>query len=251
VPLAALEALADPDDRDGDGISGRLAIVPALDGAAPARRVGRFGWKAEQPDVRHQVGAAFLGDLGLTSSVFPRGPCTARQAACERRPHGGAPEVAEAILRAVTTYVRLLGVPARRNVTAPAFTCGERAFLALGCAGCHSPRLRTGVVSDLPELSHVDIVPYTDLLLHDMGEGLTDGRPVQGASAREWRTPPLWGIGLLAKTAGHVELLHDGRARGYSEAVLWHDGEAKAARDRYVALPAEERRCLIAFLESL
>jgi CxxC motif-containing protein (DUF1111 family) len=151
----------------------------------------------------------------------------------------------------VAFYTQTLGVPARRNLSDPAASAGERLFYAAGCAGCHTPTLRTGTLRGVPEVSNQMIHPYTDLLVHDMGDGLADGRPDFQASGREWRTPPLWGIGLVYTVNGHTTLLHDGRARSLLEAVLWHGGEAASARERVRRFSARERAALVAFLQSL
>jgi CxxC motif-containing protein (DUF1111 family) len=249
VPEALLERLADPDDRDHDGISGRQNRVPdVLRGTLVP---GRFGWKAEQPSVVQQSSAAFVADLGITSSLFPAENHTPNEEACRDLPNGGTPELGPDILAAIGIYARALAVPARRNVDDPLVSRGEDLFGELGCAGCHVPTLRTAPLADIPELPAEDIHPYTDLLLHDLGAGLADERPAFEADGREWRTPPLWGMGLVKKVNAHEFLLHDGRARNAMEAVLWHDGEAASARARFTALPRAERQALLAFLASL
>jgi CxxC motif-containing protein (DUF1111 family) len=148
-------------------------------------------------------------------------------------------------------YSRVLNVPARRNSSDPAVLRGQQLFAQANCAVCHVPKLKTGESPDLPELSNQTIRPYTDLLLHDMGEGLADHRPVFSAGERDWRTAPLWGIGLVLKVDGYTFFLHDGRARNLAEAILWHGGEAQAARENFRALPKTDRDALVAFLESL
>lgn len=249
VPPAELAARVDPDDTNRDGISGRQNQVPD---ATTGRLVpGRFGWKAEQPTVVQQCASAFAGDMGLTSALFPHENHTLQETACNDAPTGGSPEVSEHVLAAVGVYARSLAVPARRQVDAPAVAQGEDLFEQVGCAKCHVPTLRTAPLADLPELPAEPIHPYTDLLLHDLGEGLSDGRPVFAADGREWRTPPLWGLGLVRQVNGHTSLLHDGRARDAKEAVLWHAGEALPARNAFMALAADERRALVAFLDSL
>ena len=142
-------------------------------------------------------------------------------------------------------------MPARRDIDQANVRQGEAVFEAAGCAACHAPTMTTGTEAALPELSNQTIHPYTDLLLHDMGDGLADGRPDFEASGREWRTSPLWGIGLVRRVNSHLFLLHDGRARGFMEAVLWHGGEATAARDAVIAMPKTDRDSLVAFLDSL
>lgn len=257
VGLGLLEAvsdeeisrLADPDDRDRDGISGRMNQVWNV---RTQRRVrGRFGWKAEQPTVEQQTAGAFAGDMGLTSSLFPTDNLSPAQASAIERPSGGSPEVDDVTLRAVVSYVRTLGVPAARPLASDAKEQGSQLFARLGCTSCHVPSLTTGPVADLPGLSEQEIHPYTDLLLHDMGKALTDGRPSYGATGSEWRTAPLWGLGLYAKVNGHTLLLHDGRARNVAEAILFHGGEAEAARRAFVEATAQERKTLIAFIEAL
>lgn len=254
LPDADLLAYADPDDRDGDGISGRPGT--ALDPATGEPALGRFGWKASQKDLRHQAAAAFAGDLGLSTSLHadPHGDCTAGQTACRTAPTGsddGKPEISDTLLDLVTFYSRHLAVPARRGVDRPAVLAGRRLFRDAGCDACHRPTLTTGAHPDEPALSHQTIWPYTDLLLHDMGPGLADELPEGGAEGGEWRTPPLWGIGLTETVSGHTFFLHDGRARSLLEAILWHGGEAEAARDRVAAMTAEQRSALLAFLASL
>jgi CxxC motif-containing protein (DUF1111 family) len=247
IPEAAIEALADPGDRDRNGISGRANRV--FDAARRTDTLGRFGWKAGQPTVRQQVAAAFRGDLGITSSLFPEQPCTNAQTACARAPSGGSPELADEVLDLVTFYAQTLGVPARRNPSTA--RPGEALFRKLGCADCHVERFVTGPDPALPILAGQEIHPYTDLLLHDMGEHLADGRPEFAADGREWRTPPLWGLGLVRAVSRHTRFLHDGRARNVEEAILWHGGEAEAARRAYTALARSERDQLLFFLDSL
>ena len=244
-----LDRLADPEDSDGDGISGRVNRVWDVAKGAPAH--GRFGWKGEQPNVHQQVAAAFRGDIGITSSLFPAESTTALQLESVKAPSGGEPEVSDEILDLVTFYTKTLAVPARRSIEDPVVLDGERLFRSLGCNACHVETLLTGEDPLFPELSNQTIHPFTDLLLHDMGEGLSDGRPVFEAGASEWRTPPLWGVGLVFMVNRHRNLLHDGRARGLEEAILWHGGEAAASRDGFKSLDAKNRRALIAFLQSL
>jgi CxxC motif-containing protein (DUF1111 family) len=249
VAPETLEKLADPQDRDHDGISGRLNQV--MDHAKQALAIGRFGWKAEQPTVTQQIAGAFLGDMGLTSGLFSDDGCGQGQDACRAAPNGGVPEVEPHVLDAITVYACSLAVPARRDLDVPSVKRGEGLFETLGCARCHVPTLRSLPLALLPELTEQDIHPYTDLLLHDMGEGLSDERPSFEAEGREWRTPPLWGIGLVSKVNEHTFFLHDGRARNLGEAIVWHDGEARASREDFERLPRSDRESLIAFLESL
>ena len=247
---------ADPDDRDGDGISGR----PNMVWSAPEHRVtlGRFGWKAGKASIADQSAAAFRGDLGLSTPLHPEpsGDCTPTQGDCLSAPHGGASkddtiEVTQQMLDLVVFYSRNLGVPARRDVGDPQVLAGKRQFYAAGCPACHTPKYVTRRIPDRPEQTFQLIWPYTDLLLHDMGDGLADNRPEGDADGREWRTPPLWGIGLTELVSGHTQFLHDGRARNLLEAILWHGGEAEAAKQRVVAMPPADREALLRFLGSL
>ncbi|SFM38405.1 di-heme oxidoreductase family protein [Marinobacter zhejiangensis] len=248
IPEAALMANADPHDEDGDGISGKANQV--WDKAEQRTALGRFGWKAAEPNIHQQSLGAFAGDMGLTSSLNPATDCTEAQN-CHQLPDGGTPEVSDKVAGFVTFYASSLAVPARRNLNTPEVSRGARLFNDSGCAACHTPRYQTGTVADRPELSNQTIWPYTDLLLHDMGEGLADGRGEFLADGREWRTPPLWGLGLAQTVLPRTGFLHDGRARTLEEAIIWHGGEAQPANDRYRAMPAPDRVALLRFLESL
>ncbi len=255
VPAAEILAAADPDDADHDGISGRPALLPASDGPA----LGRFGWKGGTATLRDQSAAAFSGDMGLSTLLHPDpwGDCTPAQTACRAAPAGAEPgirdgvEVSDESLDLVTFYARNLAVPERPLAGDPAVLQGKRVFYDAGCIACHSPKHVTARLTGQPEQSFQLIWPYTDLLLHDMGEGLADHRPDGRATGSEWKTPPLWGIGLAAQVAGRAGYLHDGRARTLLEAVLWHGGEAAPARDRIIALPPADRNALVTFLDSL
>jgi CxxC motif-containing protein (DUF1111 family) len=249
VTEATLLEPADPDDANGDGISGRPNRV--WDAARGESALGRFGWKANQPSIAQQNQAAFGGDMGLTTPLFPDANCAEGQDACRAAISGGEPEVVPSIVELVDLYVALLAPPARREVGDAEVLRGRDLFTALGCASCHRASMTTGPCEEHPELAHQAIRPFTDLLLHDMGEELADGRPDFEASGREWRTPPLWGVGLLDRVNGHTFLLHDGRARGFAEAILWHGGEAEDAREQFRGLPRADRQALLAFLESL
>lgn len=244
IPEETLLALADPDDADRDGISGRPNQV--LDVADQRTKTGRFGWKANQPSLRQQVAHAASADMGLTSELYPK------QQGQEPGAAPGAPEVTPEELERLVFYMRLVAPPKRRDWDTAPVLRGKAVFRAIGCSGCHvATAFETGTVPGFPELSGQKIHPYTDLLLHDMGEGLADGRTDGLATGREWRTPPLWGIGLQEAVNGHTRLLHDGRARNVEEAVLWHGGEAVSAQERYVRLRREDREALLAFLKSL
>ena len=249
IPESRLLELADPEDEDGDGISGRENRV--WDVAAGALRVGRFGWKAEQPSVRQQAAGAFAGDLGITSSLFPEQACMPNELDCDGATGAGEPEITDEILDRVVRYSELLAVPARLRYRDEAVLRGKERFAELGCEGCHTPSHRTRADAELEEVRDQLIWPYTDLLLHDMGEELSDHRPSYAASGGEWRTPPLWGIGHYQAVNGHERLLHDGRARGVAEAILWHGGEASDARRAFIELSANDRLDLVAFVESL
>ncbi|NJM30555.1 MAG: thiol oxidoreductase [Rhizobiales bacterium] len=248
VPEAALRALTDPDDRDGDGISGRINKV--WDSAQQAKMIGRFGWKAGQPDLLNQNASAAIGDIGLTTSLHRIENCSEAQTSCRSAITGGEPEMDDGFLEKLTLYTASLSVPAQRNADAPEVKRGGEVFRALGCASCHMPTLRAGHHAR-PELAGQTFHPFTDLLLHDMGPGLADNRPEFEASGSEWRTPPLWSLGLVPMVNGHDNLLHDGRARGFAEAILWHGGEAEAAKEAFRNAPKDEREALIAFLKSL
>lgn len=249
IPESRLRELEDADDSDGDGISGR--VNPVWDVEAGELAVGRFGWKAEQPSVRQQVAGAFIGDMGITSVVFPRQECTESETECQSATSGGDPEITDELLERVVRYSQLLAVPARFVFADEDVLRGKTLFSELGCQSCHTPNHQTAASGVLEEVMDQSIWPYTDLLLHDMGEALSDGRPSFGAAGNEWRTPPLWGLGHYPVVNGHDRLLHDGRARGVAEAILWHGGEAEIAKQGFVELPASDRLDLIAFVESL
>jgi CxxC motif-containing protein (DUF1111 family) len=248
IPESRLRELADANDEDGDGISGRINHV--WDVAAGAEAVGRFGWKAEQPSVLQQSAGAFNGDMGITSRLFPQQNCTASQPECDAALAGGEPEISDELLEKLVLYSSALAVPGRRAPDHADVLRGKALFAELGCDGCHVPSHQTGDAA-LPELSHQRIWPYTDLLLHDLGDALSDERPTFDANGNEWRTAPLWGIGLIRAVNGHDRLLHDGRARGVAEAVLWHGGEAEASADAFRQLNRDERDALVRFVESL
>ena len=246
IPEKVILAYADEADINRDGISGKPNFV--WDVVAQRYAIGRFGWKANQPTLRQQVAAAYNDDMGLTTSLFLIENSAGQPQLTE---HGTTPEVSDEILDVVTFYVRTLAVPARRDVDNPQVKQGEQLFAQAQCANCHIPTLRTGVLTGVPSVSNQTIHPYTDMLLHDMGPGLADNRPDFHASGSEWRTPPLWGIGLIRTVNGHTNFLHDGRARNLMEAILWHGGEAEASRQVVEQMSKTERDALIAFLESL
>jgi CxxC motif-containing protein (DUF1111 family) len=264
IGMGLLEAIAEADILDNaraqlrrdDAIHGIPNRV--WDAFTGTTTIGRFGWKANVGSLAHQTAAAFQADMGITSTRFPHAPCTAKQVACLAAPRGGrdgGPEIDDRTLADVIFNQAVLAPPAARDPADPSVRRGAAAFAEARCDVCHRPVYTTAAVVDGPYTSAVlgsqTIRPYTDLLLHDMGEGLADGRPDYLASGRQWRTPPLWGIGLVPDVNGHSYLLHDGRARGIMEAILWHDGEAREARDRVVRMDREERMALVKFVESL
>lgn len=248
VGLGLLEAIdestileaADADDADQDGISGRIQVVSDPETRQP--RLGRFGYKAGQARLRHQIAAAFNSDMGVTTPIFP---------GSDGKSASGEPEVTTGELDHLTRYLSTLGVSARRNLEDPIAQRGERLFLQAGCARCHTAQLQTGPFHPLAELRNQAIQPYTDLLLHDMGPGLADNLGEHRASGAEWRTAPLWSIGLTAGISGREAFLHDGRARTLVEAILWHGGEAANSRMTFLKFSATDRTALIRFLNSL
>lgn len=269
IGLGLLEAVhagdilkrADPDDHNGDSVSGRANWT--LDRSTGSKVLGRFGWTANQPNLRQQSAAAFSTDMGLSTSLFsdPWGDCALTQVKCRALPHGQGrfssktslePEVPDVLLDLVTFYVGNLGVPRRRNADDPTVLLGKRVFHETGCASCHTPNYLTRDDETVRAEHRRQLIwPYTDLLLHDMGLDLADKQIDGTAANREWRTPPLWGIGLTKQVSGHTQFLHDGRARSLEEAILWHGGEGEFAQQRFLRLPRAERAALIAFLESL
>jgi CxxC motif-containing protein (DUF1111 family) len=257
VPVEILQALEDPDDADGDGVSGRIGWVIDDNGE---RVPGRFGWKAMHANLIDQGAAASIGDIGLTTPVHWEQNCPDGQTRCAAFPQYGI-EVGGIGLERMATYQRLTAVPEARGIDDPVVRHGEEVFRDFGCAGCHMPTLRTGDFAPLllsyDDRYRLDVLanqtfhPFTDLLLHDMGEGLADWRPEGGATGTEWRTAPLWGIGLVETVNHHTRLIHDGRARGIAEAILWHGGEAEAAKEAFRTAPADTRAALITFLNAL
>ncbi|MES0135247.1 c-type cytochrome [Mesorhizobium sp. M0016] len=251
IAPADILAHADPDDRDG--ISGKPNMVRDL--SSGQLTLGRFGWKAQTASIRQQAADAFAGDIGISTPEEPShwGDCTAAEEACLAMPNGvqkrlGPVEAPPPVMDLVTFYSQNLAVPARRDVGAPAVLAGKTLFYEMGCIACHTPKFVTmrGNKAQAFQL----IWPYSDFLLHDMGPGLADGQAVGDATGSEWRTPPLWGIGLTKTVNGNAFFLHDGRARTLAEAILWHGGEGQKARDRFAAANTADRDALIKFLES-
>ena len=243
-------ARADPDDADGDGISGRPNYAP--DPADGEIKLGRFGWKAGAVSLRYQSAGALAGDMGITSGLYPVANCSDVQPECLGVTSGGTPEIVETDFKDLVFYIQLLSPTARRHTDDPRVTRGEELFAEAGCAACHETRMVTGYNEETPILSNLVFQPYSDFLLHDMGEGLADRRPEHVATGCEWRTQPLMGLGYTEQVnAAHAFYLHDGRARNLMEAVLWHGGEGKRARNAVLAMPKADRDALVAFLKSL
>lgn len=306
IPVEVLQSMEDPEDENSDGISGRISWVP--DVVHGGQSVGRFGWKASTPSVLHQSSGAYQADMGLTSRFFKDENCTSKQTACieqaEREKNtGDNPDISDVELASVEFYGRLLAVPQRRGYDPETKTWdeeikrGAELFTQVKCDSCHVRYFKTGdalesalgTVKNFSELvktgeniavlSHQDIWPHTDLLLHDLGgscepmaretaegeecdsgqacfwvqrcDGLADGRPAQTASGTEWRTTPLWGLGLVQVVNPQAGFLHDGRARTVEEAILWHGGEAEGSKNAFMELAASERSQLMKFLHSL
>jgi CxxC motif-containing protein (DUF1111 family) len=234
IDESTLEALEDPDDANHDGISGRRNLVWNPD--TMQTETGRFGWKANAPNLRVQAAGAAVNDMGLTNKVFPPAD-------------GSDSDMNDTQLDQMTFMVSTIAVPAAGE-RAPIAWRGREMFDQMGCSGCHVTTLVTGA-SSIPQLAGQEIHPFTDMLLHDMGDGLADNRPDFGATGSEWRTTPLWGIGLAQVVRDTVTFLHDGRARTLEEAILWHGGEAEAAREAFRTAAAPDRHALIAFLTTL
>lgn len=264
IGLGLLEAIEEEDvlanarqqAKRADAIKGKPNRV--WDAYANKEMLGRFGWKANVASLAHQTGGAFLGDIGITSTLFPVENCTKAQEDCLKAPNGsenGEPELSDRLFNEIVFYQAVLAPPARRNVSDADVLKGQKLFDQAQCAVCHTPSYTTGKVP-FPALSSAalegqKIWPYTDLLLHDMGEELADNRPDFEASGRQWKTPPLWGIGLIPDVNNHMRLLHDGRADGVEEAILWHGGEAEQSKNVFMNYSAQERAALIRFVESL
>lgn len=247
---------ADPDDKDGDGISGRINYV--MDKRAGKLRPGRFGWKASEPTVYQQSSHAAVGDIGLSVPILPShvGDCTEKQTICHQFPHGGQAnlgglEVPHVPMDLMAFYSANIAVPQRRNTDDAKVLAGKKEFYDAGCAACHLPKFVTSREAEFEQHRFQLIWPYSDFLLHDMGPELADGRPVGDASGSEWRTAPLWGIGLAQTVAPEAGFLHDGRARTLLEAVLWHGGEAEASKTKVMEMESAARDALLAFLNSL
>jgi CxxC motif-containing protein (DUF1111 family) len=246
IPEESILAKQDIYDADGDGISGKANYVWNIE--LTKKTLGRFGWKASSPTILQQTAAAYAQDMGITTFLFPR------------ESSWGQPqydnldddvELSDSLLHATAFYMRSLAVPAARNVKDPEVKRGRELFNSIKCASCHTPKHRTGVDVAFRSVSNQLIFPYSDLLLHDMGDGLADNRPDFLADGKEWRTPPLWGIGLTEIVNGHSYFLHDGRARTLTEAIMWHGGEGEGSRELFRNLSTADRNALLKFLKSL
>ncbi|RYY03522.1 MAG: thiol oxidoreductase [Gammaproteobacteria bacterium] len=253
--LGLLQSVAQTDlenfekDVKSNGVKGKINWVWNAETQEIA--VGRFGLKANNPSIRTQILDALIGDLGITSHLHPNENCMPLQVECLKAPSGNNPEFSDAQLADVEFYFLDVAAPARRNSDDPVVQKGETIFREIGCAQCHRETLHTEKNNQLPHLSELEIHPYTDLLIHDMGSGLADNREDFGASGRDWRTTPLWGIGLTQLISESQSYLHDGRARTLTEAILWHDGEAKISREKFAALSRVKRDAFETFLLSL
>lgn len=241
----------DENDKDSDGISGRANRVYSL--VKQSIVLGRFGWKAGKSSLLEQNAAAFNGDIGITSYLFPEEDCPLVQIDCKANKTPD--DISSHLLKKVTTYTQLLAVPMRRKMNSPKVLRGKELFNEMSCVKCHTPSYTTGDTSRFIVLNHQQIYPYTDLLLHDMGDELADSqgddKNEEEATVREWRTPPLWGVGMFQIVNGHTRYMHDGRARNLAEAILWHGGEGQKARERFIKLSVADRESVVEFLKSL
>ncbi len=246
IPEQTILSMADPNDADGDGISGKANYV--WDAEHQRQAIGRFGLKANMPSILTQVAGAYNQDMGITNKIFPVESSFGQPQA---PPPSTQTDLADTMLQAVAFYVKTLAVPARRDTRDPVVMQGQKLFAQIECARCHQPDLQTGIDVRFPWISNQRIHPYTDMLLHDMGSGLADNRPDFLANGNEWRTAPLWGIGLFEKVNGTPYYLHDGRARSLEEAILWHGGEAQHSKELYMQLSRADRDAVLRFLKSL
>jgi CxxC motif-containing protein (DUF1111 family) len=253
--LGLLEAVSEADilaiaeRQKAQGVNGRPNYV--WDAIGKRVALGRFGWKSNQPSIRQQIAAAFHGDIGVTSPIFEKENCPPVQEDCAYQPPGNQPELVDPNWDELEFWTHTLAVPARRDVDTPGYKRGERLFVEAQCAVCHVAEMKAGVLPGLSQIRGQVFHAYTDLLVHDMGQELADGRPDFKAGPRDWRTPPLWGLGLSETVNGSTAMLHDGRARNATEAILWHGGEAKAAREAFRNMPKADREALLKFLSSI
>jgi CxxC motif-containing protein (DUF1111 family) len=257
IGLGLIEAISENDilqrvdvsDANGDGISGKANYV--YDVINKTHKLGRFGWKANVSNLYQQTAGAFLGDIGITSWLFKNENCTSIQNDCQMAINGGSPEIDSINLNHTVLYSRTLSVPIRRNFKDENVLLGKMIFRNIGCENCHASKYTTGNQAPIDALKNITIRPYSDFLLHDMGIALADNRQDFLADGREWRTQPLWGLGLIQTVNGHSFLLHDGRARNIIEAIMWHGGEAEASKNKFQNLSKNQREQLLAFLNSL
>ncbi len=247
VPEADILAIAA--QQKSQGLNGRPNYVK--DDATGKLLLGRFGWKANQPTLKQQVAAAHIGDMGITSSLYHEQNCPKVQLQCQAAHQTGKHELTDPAWEAVTFFLASVEAPNRQRPDSGKYIQGEKLFRIAGSNSCHVPEMKTGKFPLLTAIENKTFNPYTDLLLHDMGEDLADNRPDFKAGGRDWRTAPLWGLGLSRRVNGSMDLLHDGRARSVLEAILWHGGEAKKARDQFAGMKKEERDALIAFVQAL
>ncbi len=253
--LGLLEAVTEADilalaeKQKSQGVNGRPNYV--WDAIGNSVALGRFGWKSNQPSIKQQIAAAFHGDIGVTSPVYDKENCPPVQKDCAFQPPGNQPELIDINWEELEFWTQALAVPARRNVGDPGYGRGEKLFVEARCAVCHVPEMKAGTLPGLPQIKDQVFHAYTDLLLHDMGEGLADHRPDFKAGGSDWRTQPLWGSGLSAIVSGSTAMLHDGRARNATEAILWHGGEASASREAFRGMPKADREALVRFLDSI
>jgi CxxC motif-containing protein (DUF1111 family) len=246
IPESEIVAGADPNDANGDGIKGHANYV--WDAVTQTRQLGRFGWKANTASILTQVATAFNQDMGITSSVLPV------ESSFGQSQYDGLsddPELPDSLLNSVKFYAQTLAVPARRNTTDVTVKRGEALFISMKCVNCHKQTFTTGVDVSRPYLSNQVIHPYTDMLVHDMGPGLADNRPDFLAGGTEWRTAPLWGLGLYTTVNSPGYFLHDGRARTITEAIMWHGGEAEQSKTTFSNLSSTDRAAVLKFLQSL
>ena len=236
-------------DINNDGISGRANFI--IDVPSNKEVLGRFGWKATRGTLLHHIAGAASEDMGLTSSIFPQQNCMHIQKECSEQINGGTPEISEKQINMLQLYMQTLAVPRQRDAQDKEVINGSKLFIKIGCENCHVSTYRTGQHEDHEELSNRIIKPYSDFLLHNMGPELDDGLQEGKVESREWKTPPLWGIGLVKIVNKHTRFLHDGRARSIEEAILWHGGEGLSSKEKFLSLSAEERRKVLKFLSSL
>ncbi len=246
VPESEIVANADPNDANGDGIKGVANYV--WDVSSKSMQLGRFGWKANTASILTQVVSAFNQDMGLTSSILPVESSFGQTQSDGLKDD---PELPDTTVNAVKFYAQTLSVPARRNVTDATIKRGEQLFILAKCANCHKQTLTTGVNVAFPALSNQVIHPYSDMLVHNMGVGLADNRPDFKAGGQDWRTAPLWGLGLYETVNNPGYYLHDGRARTVVEAIMWHSGEAAPSQSYFANLPKADRDAILKFLGSL